>query len=86
MKITNDFLIKVYKEGYERWSDGSLVIYSFVSGQSEKEIRAEHELYKDDKIVYANKLPKEIKAELINQIEEEKWIVKNVIMSGVLSI
>ena len=84
MKITNDFLI--YKEGYERWSDGSLVIYSFVSGQSEKEIRAEHELYKDDKIVYANKLPKEIKAELINQIEEEKWIVKNVIMSGVLSI
>ena len=70
MKITNDFLI--YKEGYERWSDGSLVIYSFVSGQSEKEIRAEHELYKDDKIVYANKLPKEIKAELINQIEEEK--------------
>ena len=54
------------------WANCSLVIYSFVSGQSEKEIRVEHELHKDDKIVYTNKLPKEIKAEFINQIEEEE--------------
>ena len=70
MNIDNDFL--VYNKGYERWSDGSLVIYSFVNGQSEEEIIAEHELDNSDKIVFANKLPKEIKAELIKQIKEQK--------------
>ena len=72
MNLDNDFL--VYNKGYERWSDGSLVIYSFLNGQSEKEIRLEHELHKDDKIIYATKLSKEIKAELINQIKEQKWV------------
>lgn len=70
MKYDNDFL--VYNEGFVRWSDNSLVIYSFINGQSEEEIRADHELQKDDIIVYANTLKGKIKTEFINQIMEEK--------------
>ena len=68
MKYDNDFI--VYNEGFVRWSDGSLVIYSFVNGQSEEEIRADHELHKDDIIVYANTLKDEIKTEFVNQIKK----------------
>ncbi len=71
MKYDNDFL--VYNEGFVRWSDDSLVIYSFIDGQSEEEIRADHELQKDDIIVYANTLKGKIKTEFINQIMEKKW-------------
>tara|TARA_R100000353_G_scaffold22791_3_gene20071 strand:- start:265 stop:477 length:213 start_codon:yes stop_codon:yes gene_type:complete len=70
MKYDNDFL--VYNEGFVRWSDDSLVIYSFIDGQSEEEIRADHELQKDDIIVYANTLKGKIKTEFINQIMEKK--------------
>ena len=81
MNLSNDFLVynnskdKGFvdsKDGYMRWNDGTLVIHSFEEGQTEEEIIAEHELDNSDKIIYATKFSKEIKAELIKQIKEEK--------------
>ena len=79
INTSNDFLVynnskdkgfAESKDGYMRWKDKTLVIHSFEEGQTEEEIMAEHELDNSDIIVFADKLPKKIKAELINQIKK----------------
>ena len=55
-------------DGYERWSDGKLVIYSNVENISNYLIKLENGLQKEDKIIYYKDLPKKIKRELNSQL------------------
>ena len=77
IKVDNDYLIK-NNGSYLTWEDGTYVIYGFKDGQTEQSIINELKSYGDwfdgDEIVFANKLPKEIKNELINQIKAQKGL------------
>ena len=64
----NDKIIK-NKDGFMRWYDQSLIIFSSEMNKSTKQIIEEEELQKDDNIIWVDDLPKEIKKEYLKQIE-----------------
>ena len=73
MNMKNDFIVRLNNGDYEKWGDGSFVIYGFVDGQNEEEIRYNHQLLDTDEIIYVEKIPKKswIYKELVNQIKGE---------------
>ena len=66
----NDKIIK-NKDGFMRWYDQSLIIFSSEMNKSTKQIIEEEELQKDDNIIWVDDLPKEIKKEYLKQIERK---------------
>lgn len=67
-----DFLVysKDFKGGFERWKDGSLIIYTSDKETSEYHIKLEHGLQKHDKIKWVDELQSDIKNEYKKQIGE----------------
>ena len=58
-----------YEDGFERWNDGDIVIYSSNKNVSEYHIKLENGLQKDDKIIWVNDLKGKIKKEYLTQIK-----------------
>ena len=56
-------------DGFERWNDGDIVIYSSNKNVSEYHIKLENGLQKDDKIIWVNDLKGKIKKEYLKQIK-----------------
>ena len=59
-------------DGFERWNNSELVIYSTDKNVSEYHIKLENGLQKDDKIIFVDDLKGNIKKEYLKQIKEEK--------------
>jgi hypothetical protein len=58
------------KDGFMRWHDQTLTIFSSEINDSQEEIIKNNELQESDKIVWVKDLPKDILAEYQDQIKE----------------
>ena len=56
-------------DGFERWNNGNIAIYSSNKNVSEYHIKLENGLQKDDKIIWVNDLKGKIKKEYLKQIK-----------------
>ena len=70
----SDFLVfnKTDFNGYERWKNNELVIYTSKINNKDCFIKLEHGLQKNDKIIWVKDLPKNILNEYKKQIQETK--------------
>ena len=58
------------KDGFMRWNDQTLIIFSSDINESNEEIIRKNALRESDKIVWVKDLPKDVLAEYQKQIEE----------------
>ena len=59
-------------DGFERWNNSELVIYSTHKNLSEYHIKLENCLQKNDQIIFVDDLKDDIKREYLKQIKQEK--------------
>ena len=58
-------------DGFERWNNSELVIYSTDKNVSEYHIKLENGLQKNDKIIFVDDLKDDIKKEYLKQINND---------------